>query len=540
MRNSRGLLLLIPGLLALTVPVAGQSPYQQPPQDVVAILDAPPPPQAIVSPARDAMLLVERRSYPSIALVAGPVLRLAGVRINPRVGCTQRFTQTTGMTIKPLSPADAPARRLDLPEGEAFHSPHWSFDGKSIALARDVEDGVELWVADASNGRVKLIPGARLNDVLASPVAWLSDNRHLLAVLIPENRGPAPPEPKVPIGPNVQESTGRLSQMATFQDLLASPHDEDLFEYYGTSQVARIDTVTGKIERIGPAGLITRAEASPDENYLLVGTVRRPFSYRVPYNDFARKTEVWDKSGRSVAVVADLPITDDIPRQGVPTGPRGIDWQPLHPARLLWTEALDGGDPCAKVPHRDTILALDAPFTEKPTEVLKIQHRFAGFQWMPEPDLALVSEIDRDRRWRTTALVDLTKPEASRRVLFDLSVNDAYHNPGTPVTRVRSDGVRTILRDGDAIYLAGMGAAPEGARPFLDRMDLQTGARTRLFRCAEQTFENPLGFVGDSRETILIEHETRTDPPNDFTINLANGRRTKLTDYRDPAPSSAG
>ena len=53
---------------------------------------------------------------------------------------------------------------------------------------------------------------------------------------------------------------------------------------------------------------------------MLVSTVRRPFSYRVPYEYFTRKTEVWDASGRPVATVADLPISDDIPRQGVPTG----------------------------------------------------------------------------------------------------------------------------------------------------------------------------------------------------------------------------
>ena len=94
---------------------------------------------------------------------------------------------------------------------------------------------------------------------------------------------------------------------------------------------------------------------------MLVSTVRRPFSYRVPYVYFTRKTEVWDAAGRPVATVADLPISDEIPRQGVPTGPRQVDWQPLHDARLIWTEALDGGDPRAKVPHRDKVMALGRP-----------------------------------------------------------------------------------------------------------------------------------------------------------------------------------
>ena len=40
----------------------------------------------------------------------------------------------------------------------------------------------------------------------------------------------------------------------------------------------------------------------------------------------------------------------------------------------------------------------------------------------------------------------------------------------------RRDGVRTILQDGDSIYLVGRGASPEGSRlTFLDKLDLKTG-----------------------------------------------------------------
>ena len=134
-------------------------------------------------------------------------------------------------------------------------------------------------------------------------------------------------------------------------------------------------------------------------------------------------------------------------------------------------------------------MALDAPFTGKPAEVMKVQHRFSGFAWFPEKDRALVSEFDRDRRWRTTSLVDLIRPEQSRKVLFDLSINDAYNDPGTPLTVARPDGTRTILQDGDSIYLSGQGASPEGSRPFLDKMDLKTGNNSRLFHCGEQMFE---------------------------------------------------
>ncbi len=485
-------------------------------------------------------MLLDRQLYPSIELVAEPILRLAGVRINPRIGSSQHLTHVTGLSIQPLD--GSPPRRIALPQKALIEMPTWSHDGRRVAFARDVDDHVELWVADAATGAAKLVPGVRINDVLEeprddfSPIAWLADNRHILALIVPAGRGPTPAAQRVPTGPNVQETAGRKSQMPTFPDLLASPHDEDVFEYFATSQLARIDSETGQVEPIGAPALITSAITSPDGKYLLVNTVRRPFSYRVPFEYFTRKTEVWEANGRPVATVADLPISDEIPRHGVPTGPRQVEWQPLHDARLMWTEALDGGDPTTKAPYRDQLMALAAPFTAKPSEVMKVKHRFTGLSWLGEKDHALVAEFDRDRRWRTTTLVDLNEPEKTHKVLFDLSIHDDYNNPGTPVTVTRPGGVTTILQDGDAIYLTGAGASPEGSRPFLDKLDLKTGAKTRLFRCAEQTYEQPLVFIGDSRTAIVTRFQTKTEPPNYFTVDFQSGKRTKLTAYHDPAP----
>jgi dipeptidyl aminopeptidase/acylaminoacyl peptidase len=536
MKRWHTLLMMTAVLGGVAQTARAQTPYKRPPAEIAAILDAPPPPRVVPSPARDAVLLVDHRAHPSIEELAEPVLRLAGVRINPRLGATQRLRAATGLTIQPLD--GAPARRIDVPQGASIEWTVWSNDGKRVAFTRDVQDGVELWVADAATGRARAIAGVRINDVLAEgrPFAWLSDNRHMLVRTVPPDHGPAPAAPRAPTGPNVQETSGRHSQMPTFPDLIASPHDEDLFEHFATSQLARVDANTGEIERIGAPALITDADASPDEDYLLVATVRRPFSYRVPYRYFTRRTEVWDPAGRRVATVADLPISDEVPRQGVPTGPRDIAWQPLHGARVLWTEALDGGDPRAKVPHRDKLMALAAPFTASPGAIMKVQQRLTDLDWLTAQNQALVTEYDRDRRWRTISLVDLAKPESSRKVLFDLSINDAYGDPGRPMTARRPDGVTTILQDGDALYLIGQGASREGARPFIDRLDLGTGRKDRLFRCAEHVYERPLGFVGDSRRTIFIDGESKTEPPNVFTVDLSSGKRTKLTDYRDPAP----
>src|SRR3712207_8012728 len=39
------------------------------------------------------------------------------------------------------------------------------------------------------------------------------------------------------------------------QDMLQSPHDENLFEYYATSQLAFVDAPSGRVTPVGKPGL---------------------------------------------------------------------------------------------------------------------------------------------------------------------------------------------------------------------------------------------------------------------------------------------
>jgi dipeptidyl aminopeptidase/acylaminoacyl peptidase len=225
---------------------------------------------------------------------------------------------------------------------------------------------------------------------------------------------------------------------------------------------------------------------------------------------------------------------------GVPTGVRSLTWQALHPAKLLWAEALDGGDPMKKVDFRDKIMTLAAPFSSEAQEVLKLKHRFAGYGWTAKKDQIVLTEYDRERRWRTTYLADITKPQATSKVLFDLSVNDSYNDPGQPMYERRTDGERVMLQDGDWIYLTGAGASEKGERPFLDKMNLQTKEKKRLYQCAETSYESVLGFNSSSNSTsraeIITRYESKTEYPNYTAVDVASGKRRQITAFQDPAP----
>jgi dipeptidyl aminopeptidase/acylaminoacyl peptidase len=538
--------------------------YKTPADDIVSIIDTPPTPVASLGPGRRFAALVHYEAHPPVALLARPFLSLAGIRVDPSIAGRQRTRRLTGVSV--LSVADGNIRPVELPEGKSVSIPVWAPDGSRFAFTVDESDGISVWVGDAQAATAAPVPNLRVRDVLGgdptsagSSVRWSRDGDWLLALGAPGGPPPLAPEP---IEPHAEESAGKHSQMATYQDLLRTGADADIFEALATTVPLRVDPVTGAATELGPAGLYYYLGDSPDGEHLLVYRLKRPFSFRVPYPYFARTVEVWSADGELERVIADLPVSDEVPRQGVPTGPRMVSFEESAPASLVWAEALDGGDPRASAEHRDQLLRLAAPFDAEPQVAGQVQHRCLGWYDMAEPGQLLMTEHDRDRRWLTTRLTDLSSPEPGR-VIFDHSADEAYADPGSPLLTVHPDGTRTVLQDGNHVYLRGDGASPDGDRPFLDRLSLADLSTERLFRSPADCYEQVLGFLADDRENVLIWHESRTDPPNLAVAslggseldtdrgrpNLAAARlgaelddpgRRQLTAWPDPHPQLTG
>ena len=525
--------------LVVAVALTGQirtnaaATYLTPPQVIVDILDAPPLPSVTVSPTRETVALLERRSMPSIGELAQPMLRLAGYRINPRTNGAQRAGSVTGITLQNIR--TGAQTKIAVPANAAIGSVSFSPDGSKLAFTNTKETGIELWIADPATGRAAAVTDATLNETTGSPCDWLDDSRALVCRFVPAGRGAPPPAPDVPAGPNAMENLGQTAPVRTYQDLLANAHDEALFEYYFTSQLALVDAASGQRAAIGRPALFGDVSASPSGEYFLVERIKRPFSYLVTAGEFPRDVEIWTRQGQVARAVADLPLADVVPIGGVLAGPRAYRWNPTEPATLVWAEALDGGDPKKTVPHRDRVLALKAPFGGEPTEILETEYRYAGASWTDNGS-ALVSEYDRARRWRRTWLLDATMGGESRRV-WDRSAEDRYGDPGSPVFR---PGRGTILQRGTSIYLSGAGASPEGDRPFLDRLDLKTLKAERLFRTDESHYETMVAVLTDDGSSVLTRRESTTEPPNYFVRNTASGTLAAVTSFGNPQPQLAG
>ena len=528
-------------------------PYQLPDDDIVDIVDAPPTPLALLAPGGNFVALVHYQAYPAVADLARPYLSLAGLRLDPVLGGRQRTRRLTGLSVIELPGGQE--REIALPDAfrrapdfaASVSIPTWAPDGRRFAFTVDEPDGVGVWVGDAVTATASQVPGLRVRDTLggdptssAAAVRWSRDGASLLALGAPAAGSPLADAAPV-IEPRLDETAGKRSQMATYQDLLRTEADEDAFEELATSMPLRVDPASGAVKELGPAGLYQQLIESPDGEHLLVHRLRRPFSFRVPSGYFARRVEVWSAHGALETVIADVPVSDEVPRQGVPTGPRGVSWDESAPASLLWAEALDGGDPHAEAAYRDRVMRLTAPFGSgaQPQERALVQHRCLGWLDLSEPGRILLTEHDRDRRWLTTWLSDLDDPEASR-VIFDHSADDAYADPGSPMTALRRDGTRTVLQDGSVIYLRGDGGSPAGDRPFLDALDLSSGQATRLFRSPDDAYDQVVGFVQGGRERVLMWHESPSEPPSLVLATLGDGQREQLTSWPDPHPQLAG
>ncbi|MGE0039976.1 MAG: prolyl oligopeptidase family serine peptidase [Vicinamibacterales bacterium] len=524
------------GLHAQTAPAAG---YLEPPKVIVDMLDAAPPPRVVVSPARDRVAILDRDSMPRIAELAQPMLRLAGVRINPRTNGPHRTEGNRAITYRALAIetiADGARLAVTLPPDPRISWVGFSPDGARFAFTQTRDTGIELWVGDAATGEAKAVTAAQLNASLGTPCSWIGDGASLVCRFVVPSRGAEPAPPAVPSGPNVQENRGKVAPVRTYEDLLTSAHDDALFEYYATSQLATVDAATGQRAPVGRPGIFRDVEASPDGRFFLAVRVNHPFSRLVEYDDFPATVEILDARGIPVRTVAELPLADNVPIGGVMAGPRRWQWNAAQPATLAWVEALDGGDPKNAAPQRDRIVELAAPFTGEPAEVARTEYRFDGIAWTPS-GVALVTENDRDRRWTRTWIIE--RPGAEPRKLWDRAEQDAYSDPGDPLHAGASND-SPLRVAGNRLFLTGSGASPEGARPFVDSLDLSTLATDRLFRSASSAYEQVMDVLSDDGSLVLTRYESRTEPPNVYVRNLKTNERRAITAYTDPATALQG
>ena len=242
-------------------------------------------------------------------------------------------------------------------------------------------EAVELWIGDAKTGEVHTVPGARLNPMFDDEMQWMPDQKTLLVKLVPDGMGAPPPEPRcrpVPVSrrPKAKKVRAAPTKIAT----RSATNTTKMFSITTPPRNSLSSMRPPRRSRRWESRQIIQSLApAPDGRHILVTAIHKPYSYVTTYDRFPQEVEVWDVSDRSHVFahpIASLPLADRVPIAGVPVGPREFSWRATDPATLVWAEALDGGDWKVKVPARDKIMLLKAPFNSPAVEITRTEQRY--------------------------------------------------------------------------------------------------------------------------------------------------------------------
>jgi dipeptidyl aminopeptidase/acylaminoacyl peptidase len=575
--------------------------YQKPPEEIMHILGAPATPTLSLSPSRTYAMQSSPVRYPPIAELAEPMLRLAGVRINPKTNGLHNDTFNTDLTIRKI--AGGTEVKVMVPPNSRLSIPRWSPDGNHFAFTNATANGTELWVGDSATGRTHRVGSVKVNEVVSAgggrggsrgPVQWMPDGKSLLVFMVKPNRGTPPPESATPAGPHVQESLGGGRGVVTHEDMLQSEHDEDLFEFYATSQLAVVDSVTGQAALTGKPGLLESAQISPDGNNFIVTSIHRPFSYVYQARQFPTEIEVWDRAGKMLHKLASVPLgagargggspatppggtnggangatADDITDGTPQNGQRTALWLPADPATLMWVEGTGGGvrggrgaarggngrgdadgANAPSTPVHQKVMALKAPFSGEPQVIFEADRQLNNIQFTENLHTALIDAGGRNgargggggggargggRNATTAYLIDFSNPKEPPRPLWSRGGSDRYNQPGSPMEKSLPNGDQVVILDGDNVFLTGNGPSATGDHPFLSKYNMSTRENKVLFKCENDHYEVAEALLDPHGDKFLTRRESPDEPPN-YYVRTANGNMTALTRFPDPQP----
>ncbi len=513
------------------------SEYKNPPEHIRKVFDAPSAPYIYtVSYATFGFEMTYRRMA-KLQTLAEPQLALAGTLIAPRLNASIEQMPYTSLTIRHYE-TDLTVPVVFNPE-TLIRSVSVSPNREKAIITTEETDGLYLWILDIATGKTKRIPGIRLNASLNDNILWMNNGKHILVRTIPDTRTDPPHAPLVPESPVIEETKGKVNRQRMTTNLLKNIHDEKLFDYYFTSQAVIIDLTTISIKKIGTPAIYSSMIPSPDNNYFLVTRIIRPYSYQFGYWNFPRVTELWDKNGTVVRTLISRGLTGDTLPGGAYIGPRSFEWQALQDATLVWAEALDNGDPKTKVTHRDKIMMLTAPFKNKPKELTRTVARYSGLSWSENGKEALLYEYNADTRFYTTDRVLL--PSFKRLPLFRLSTRDSYNAPGDIIDYRTLRGELVYRQTGNTIYFNNTtGATPEGNKPYLASINLETKEKTILFRSRKDRHETVNAIYKKDFSKIIIRTESPAEPRNYRIVSLPDMQEKELTSFTNPYPELTG
>ena len=511
--------------------------YQEPPKEILELVNAPLAPSVVIDNKGENVVLLYRDAYKSIEELSETEMRLAGLRINPKTNIGSRTNYYNNIKVKKATDKDA-KQVSGLPENARLSNFSWSPNEKMLACLNTSANGVEVWLLDIEQASAKKVTDAVVNANMRNAVNWFKDNNALLVKMLPKNRKELiDPMEAVPEGPTVSVSDGEKAQNRTYQDLLKNPNDEQNFEQLAYSELKKV-TIGGIVTNFLPTAMYDDVSFSPDGNYIMVSTLKKPFSYLVPYYRFPYENNIYKKDGTFVKLVNDVPLNEVQPKGFMATrmGKRNMNWRDDKPATLYWAEALDKGDPEIEEEEEED----DRDHNGEPNLLLKTKNRFSGVAWGTD-DIAIAYDYWWNDRNTKTYIFNPSNASETPVVIYDRNYQDRYSDPGDFVRTENEYGRPQLeIHDGN-LYLIGDGFSDKGQFPFIDAFDLKSKKTKRIY---ESTYTDKLETLRTAidmkKGKILVRIESQSEYPNYYFRNIyKKNELTPVTSFDNPYESIA-
>jgi len=535
----RPIFLLLAAFIVIHLNAQEKLTYQKPPKEILELVDAPLAPGVLIDQQGENVILLYRDAYKSIGELSAPEMRLGGLRINPITNIGSRTTyyndiktkKVTGSQINDVS---------GIPDNARMANFRYSPDQSKLAFTNTTNYGVEAWILYIESATVRKLTDVSLNANLGNPIVWFKDNESLLVKVLPGDKEELiDTKSIVPTGPTITVSDGEKAQNWTYQDLLKNPSDEYNFEQLALSEIHQID-LQGVSQKWLPMAMYRGINISPDGSYVLVSKIEKPFSYIVPYYRFPTISNVHDKSGKIIREVMNVPLTEVIPKgfMAVRKGKRNMSWRADKPATLVWTEALDEGDPENEVDYRDEVFEQDSPFTGEVRSLMKTRNRMYDIIW-GDNERAIAYDSWWNNRNMKTYLFNPSNPLQKPEIISDRNYQDSYSDPGRFATTRNEFNEEVLAINKGRVYLMGAGYTEEGQFPFIDEMRLKDQTKKRLYQSSySDKLETFVSAIDISKGEILIRLESKNEYPNYYIRNIKKRiEMIPVTSFENPYKS---
>lgn len=566
--------------------------FVKPPANIERMIMAPRVDISFTTPSPDArwFLRTTGADRGDIKAYGAPHIWLGGLQIDTRANRARSVTTSTRTGLVLVDPRTGTERTFPAPAGTTLSSPVWSPRGTHVAYMVNYPTASYAYVLDVASGRSTRLSERPLLATMVTDLDFTSDGRNVVAVLVPANRGPLPVfgDNGVADGPDVRLTESRAVPQPVHFSLLANPYEKQLLKYHTTGQVALLDVRTRAVKAVGTPTMVRNVDAAHDGTYLRVTRMTEPFSYLVPVSSFGGTQELWDATGKVVATLQRTPLREggrdggDAPpamAAASDTGKRNMQWNPIG-SGLLYVQnvpapaasatppangaARNEGGPGARGTNapmqvrapRGQVVVWKAPYGPNDTTVLyRGGPQLGTVLFSLDSSTMFVSDSgaviavrvkNPTERYNLGRNISLPATITGFGGGFGGGRGNGDSTAGTLVSRKVGNATYVLLaKDGKQVALTGTRAPganwhKQAPRPWLDRMDITSKARTRLMDSPADLYEEFVAALDTDVQQFIVTRESRTTI-TDAWLRTAGGTDAKqLTKNVDVGPEVSG